>query len=178
MSDVSNVLSDPANAGLWALVPEQSSFTFKNKTMWGLFDVKGKFTEFNAEGQIGGDGTVSGRVVIKAASVATGIKQRDKHLRSADFFDAEHYPDITITVNGVGSVADDEVNLRADLSIRGKTVALPMRVRPTVSDDGAVQLVTTTTVQRDQLGVSGNMIGMVGGTTTLSACAVFRSVNP
>ena len=117
---------------------------------------------------------MSGHVAIKAATVTTGIKQRDNHLRSADFFDAEHYPDITVTVNGVDPAEGDELNVHADLSIRGNTIALPLRVRAQVLDDGAVRLTASTTVEREQLGVSGNMAGMVGKTTTLSADAVFR----
>jgi len=174
MSTVSELLSRPEYAGQWTLVPDRSEFTFKNKTMWGLTNVAGRFNEFSAAGHITGDGAATGRVDIKAASLATGIKQRDKHLRSADFFDAEHSPDITVTVHGVDPGDGDELNVRADLSIRGNTVALPMRVRAEVTDDGAVRLTTTTTVEREQLGVSGNILGMVDKTTTLSADAVFR----
>ena len=64
--------------------------------------------------------------------------------------------------------------MRADLSIRGNTVPLPMKARADVLDDGAVRLMATTTVEREQLGVSGNIAGMVGKTTTLSADTVFR----
>ena len=49
-----------------------------------------------------------------------------------------------------------------------------MTVRAQVLDDGAVRLTATTSVEREQLGVSGNMVGMVGKTTTLSADTVFR----
>jgi polyisoprenoid-binding protein YceI len=161
-------------SGTWSLDQNRSSFEFKNKTFWGLANVKGRFTDFSGDGSVDADGKVSGRVDVKAASVTTGIKRRDNHLRSADFFDAEHHPDITVTVTGVDSAEGDELNVRAEMSIRGNTVALPMRVNAEVLDDGAVRLTTTTAVDREQLDVSGNMIGMMPKTTTLSADAVFR----
>jgi polyisoprenoid-binding protein YceI len=171
MATVTDLLKSTGN---WALDQDRSSFTFKNKAMWGLANVKGRFTEFSGGGSVDADGSVSGKVDIKAQSVSTGIKKRDEHLRSADFFDAEHHPDITITVSGVDPSADGDLNVRADLTIRGNTVALPMRVKAQILDDGAVRLAATTTVEREQLDVSGNMAGSVGKTATLSADAVFR----
>jgi polyisoprenoid-binding protein YceI len=170
MSSVTDLLATP---GSWTLDPSRSSFTFKNKAMWGLSSVKGRFTEFSGDGSVDAAGTVSGKVDVKAQSVATGIKRRDNHLRSPDFFDAEHHPDITVTVDGVDA-SGGELTVRAQMSIRGNTVALPMRVAAELLDDGAVRLTTTTSVERNQLGVSGNLAGSVGKSTTLSADAVFR----
>ena len=174
MSSVTDLLNSPEAIGEWTLDPTRSSFSFKNKTMWGLMNVNGRFTKFSGEGHVEAGGKVTGRVDVKPESVTTGIKPRDNHLRSADFFDADNHPDITVTVNGVDSAGADGLNVRADLSIRGNTIALPMKVRAEVLDDGAVRLTATTTVEREQLGVSGNMVGMVGKTTTLSADTVFR----
>lgn len=174
MSTVATFLSAPEAVGAWTLIPERSKFGFKNKTMWGLMNVKGSFTEFSGEGQIADGGAVSGRIVIKAASLATGIRPRDNHLRSADFFDAQNHPDIVVTVSGAQPGDGDTVDVRADLTIRGKTVALPLRATVTPLDDGAVRVTAATTVEREQLDVSGNIAGMVGKTTTVSADAVFR----
>jgi len=174
LSTVTDLLASPEAVGAWTLDADRSSFSFTNKTMWGLANVKGRYTGFTGTGRVDTGGTVSGRVDVKAATVATGIKPRDNHLRSAEFFDAEHYPDITVTVDGVDPAGGAELNVRADLSIRGNTVPLPMKARADVLDDGAVRLMATTTVEREQLGVSGNIAGMVGKTTTLSADTVFR----
>jgi polyisoprenoid-binding protein YceI len=174
MTTAADLLQSQEAIGAWTLDPNRSSLSFKNKTMWGLANVKGHFTDFSGEGSVDPGGAVSGQIAIQAASLTTGIKQRDNHLRSADFFDAEHYPDITVTVTNVEPAGADELNVRAELSIRGNTVALPMRARAKALDDGSIRLTTTTSVEREQLGVSGNMVGMVGKTTTLSADAVFR----
>ena len=74
-----------------------SNVGFSVPIMNGLSKVKGKFTDFtinltNDEKDIT-KSSVS--VVIKAASINTGIDGRDKHLRTADFFDVEKYPEIT-----------------------------------------------------------------------------------
>jgi len=74
-----------------------STVGFSVSIMDGLSTVNGKFTDFtvtltNDEKDITKS---SVNVVIKAASINTGIPARDTHLRSADFFDAEKYPEIT-----------------------------------------------------------------------------------
>jgi polyisoprenoid-binding protein YceI len=170
MSSATDLL---AGSSTWILDPARSRFSFENKSMWGLMNVSGHFGESTGEGRVEADGNATGRLDIKAASVATGIKRRDDHLRSADFFDAEHFPDITVTVEGVDPDGD-ALRVRAQLAIRGNTVALPLRVKATVLDDGTVELTTTATVDREQLGVSGNLVGMVSKTTTVSADAIFR----
>ncbi|MBV9513205.1 MAG: YceI family protein [Mycobacteriaceae bacterium] len=174
MSTVTDLLNSTAAVGTWSLDANRSSFSFTSKTMWGLANVKGHFTEFTGEGNLDAGGKVTGRVDVKAESVTTGIKRRDNHLRSADFFDAEHYPDITVTVTGADSAGDNEVNVQANLSIRGNTLAMPLRAKAEVLAGGEVRLTTTTTVDRERLGVSGNLVGMIPKTTTLFADAVFR----
>ncbi|HUO37555.1 MAG TPA: YceI family protein [Mycobacterium sp.] len=174
MSTIEELLSSPQAVGEWALVAEKSSFQFSNTTFWGAMTVKGRFTDFSGEGRIGPDGKVSGQIVIKAASLRTGIGLRDNHLRSADFFDVEHYPDIVVRVVGAQPAKSDRMEVDAQLSIRGNTAALPLEVRVSRLDDGAVRLTGTTTVDRERFAVSGNMVGMVGKTTTVSADAVFR----
>jgi len=74
-----------------------STVGFSVSIMDGLSRVNGKFTDFtvtltNDEKDITKS---SVNVVIKAASINTGIPARDTHLRSADFFDAEKHPEIT-----------------------------------------------------------------------------------
>ncbi|MDH6196603.1 polyisoprenoid-binding protein YceI [Mycobacterium frederiksbergense] len=160
------------SAGNWTLVPDRSRLTFQNKTMWGLSTVTGKFTEFAGNGRA--DGGVSGRVVVAAASVQTGIGRRDRHLRSAEFFDVGDHPDITAEVTGVASpVEDDEVLLTTILTIRGVSRTLELPVGVQVLDDGALQLSGRYWVERDEFGVSGNLLGMVGPTTMLSGDLVF-----
>ncbi|CDO27531.1 YceI family protein [Mycolicibacterium porcinum] len=171
MATTSDILT--ASAGNWTLVPDRSTVTFRNKTLWGLATVTGRFTEFTGEGSAGAG--VSGRVTIAAASVRTGIGKRDDHLRSADFFDVQAHPDITVEVTGL-EPSDDRLRLTTVLTVRGvsKPVELPVDVQ--TLDDGALRLSGQCEVQRDDFGVSGDLLGMVGPTTVLSAELVFTRV--
>lgn len=81
----------------YAIDNNHSTVGFSVSIMNGLSKVTGKFTDFtitltNDEKDIT-KSSVS--VVIKTASISTGIAARDNHLRTADFFDAEKYPEIT-----------------------------------------------------------------------------------
>jgi polyisoprenoid-binding protein YceI len=74
-----------------------STVGFSVPILGGLSKVKGKFADFTATINYDeADATKSSvSAVIKAASIDTGIAQRDNHLKTADFFDVEKYPEIT-----------------------------------------------------------------------------------
>jgi polyisoprenoid-binding protein YceI len=139
----------------------------------GLAPVKGRFTEFSGDGQITDTQTIFGRIVIHAASVDTKIRKRDDHLRSADFLEAEKFPDISVVVTGAEAIDSDTVDLRA-LTVKGTTAPLPLRTKVAVLDDGAVRLRAQAAIDRKDFGVDGNMIGMVSDKATISADVVFR----
>lgn len=169
MTDLQNILD--ATTGTWQLSGSRSRVAFQTKTAWGLATVTGAFTEVSGNAQVTTD--VAGRVLVAAASVQTGIGRRDKHLRSADFFDVEHHPEITVEVGGVEAAADSTATLHTTFTVRGtsRPVELPVDVR--ILDDGAVQVCGHCTCERADFGVSGNMLGMVGPVAAVSATLVF-----
>lgn len=169
MTTLQDILT--AGAGNWTLSPERSSVTFRNKTLWGLATVTGRFAQFSGEGRA--NGGVSGRVVIRAASLRTGIRKRDEHLRSADFFDVENHPEITVEVTEAHLSGPDGARLGATLTVRGASRPIELPVSVQVLDSGAVEVAGQCRVERGEFGVSGNLLGMVGPTTTLSATLVF-----
>jgi polyisoprenoid-binding protein YceI len=173
MSTLETLLRDPAIAGVWNLVPDRSSVRFKNKTMWGLMSVKGTFDDVSGDGQITANGAVFGKLDIRAASLHTGIGKRDEHLRSADFFDVERYPEISVVVTAVQPTGTDTANLGANLTIKGTTLPLPLQAKVTALGDGTIAISASTTVDRAKWDVTGNQLGMVGMTTTLFADTVF-----
>src|SRR5689334_21498405 len=63
-----------------------SAVSISHKTFWGLSTVRGSFTKLAGSAEILADGSARGRFEIDAASIDTKNAQRDKHLRSADFF--------------------------------------------------------------------------------------------
>ncbi|MGH3399828.1 MAG: YceI family protein, partial [Streptosporangiaceae bacterium] len=95
------LLTGGALAGGWAVDPGQSSIQLTNRSMWGLVPVNGVFREVSGSGTVSPDGEVSGTFTVAAASIDTKNTRRDKHLRSADFFDTARYPDITLTADGI-----------------------------------------------------------------------------
>lgn len=176
MSTLTELMSSPTTAGSWKLVPERSTITFKAKSMWGLLPVKGKFTEFSGDGQTTAAGSVSGRIDVRAASLSTGIAKRDEHLRSADFFDVEKFPDITVQVTAAEPTGADAANLLASAVVTGTTQSIDLPATVRVLADGAIQISAQTTVDREKFGVTGNMVGMIGSAVTLSADVLFTRV--
>jgi polyisoprenoid-binding protein YceI len=85
--------------------------------------VPGRFGEY--EGSIAMDpaaieSTMKINATIKTASINTGVQKRDDHLRSADFFEAEKYPEITFASKKVAKKGS-LYSVTGDLTIRGVT---------------------------------------------------------
>src|SRR5689334_12823745 len=97
---VQALLKDGALAGEWALDPRASGIRLKSK-VYGLVPVNGVFHEVGGNGTVSPDGAASGTLTIAAASIDTKNTRRDTHLRSADFFDSDSYPDITFTADAI-----------------------------------------------------------------------------
>jgi polyisoprenoid-binding protein YceI len=173
MSDVHGLLTDPDTAGVWSLNPDRTTVGFSIKNFWGLIPVKGRFTDVNADGQITGKGAIFGRLDIQVASLHTGIGKRDEHLRSADFFDADRYPEITVEVTGIEPSAGDAADLHATISIKGVTAPVPLPVQISTLDDGAVRVRANAEVDRTQFGVDANPLGMIAKTARIVADAYF-----
>ena len=111
-----------------------STVGFSVPILGGLSQVKGKFTDFtitinNDEKDIT-KSSVS--VVIKATSVDTGIEGRDRHLRNADFFDVEKFPEITFKSERIEKKGKQFI-AHGPLTMHGvtKPIALPFTVTGT-----------------------------------------------
>jgi len=176
MPSTQALLSDPASVGVWTVDPNFSTIGFRAKSMWGLAPVKGRFTEFTGDGQITDTQTIFGRIDIQTASLDTKLGVRDEHLRSAQYFDAEQYPDISVVVTGADAINGDTVDLRAQLTVKGSTAPLPLRAKVALVEGGAVRLSAQTIVDRKDFGVDGNLFGMLTDKVTISGEVVFRRV--
>lgn len=96
--DVRSLLLDGTAAGTWVLDPAGSRADFHVKHFWGAITVHGTFDRMTGEAAVGADGTVTARISVDARSLNTKNKQRDKHLRSADFFHVDNHPHAILTV--------------------------------------------------------------------------------
>jgi len=94
--------------------------------------VRGQFTDFDGKIEVEGTdhNTLKADVAIKTASVSTNTDQRDEHLRSADFFDAEKYPEMRFVSTGVVKKGENAYVLKGDLTI--KDVTRPVELDATV----------------------------------------------
>jgi polyisoprenoid-binding protein YceI len=173
MTTLETLLLDPDMAGVWNLVAQRSTVTFKIRNMWGLLRVNGRFTEFGGDGQLTSKGAVYGRLDIRAASLRTGIGRRDQHLRSADFFDVERYPEISVVVTALEPTTGNAADLRASFTIKGITEPVTLPVKITELDDGSVRISGETKVDRSQFGLGWNKFGVISPVATVAGDTIF-----
>jgi len=111
----------PADKG-WTLDPVHSAVTFSVKHMV-ISDVTGNFKGFQITLTGTKDDFSDARVeaVIKVATINTENDQRDGHLKSDDFFNAEKFPTITFKSASFEKVDDKHFRITGDLTIRDVT---------------------------------------------------------
>lgn len=114
----------------WKLDPAHSEVAFKVKHMM-ITNVTGHLTDFSATAST--DSEDFGKAVdisftAKAASVDTHSEQRDGHLRSPEFFDAEKFPEITFKSTSYDKVSDDQYKLKGDLTMKDVTKNITLDV--------------------------------------------------
>jgi polyisoprenoid-binding protein YceI len=105
--------------GTWTVDPAHSRVEFAVKHM-GIATVRGNFGTFEGKLEIGAEGAhASG--AVETASINTDEPQRDAHLRSPDFFDAETNPQITFVSKSITPLDDEEFRITGDLTMHGIT---------------------------------------------------------
>ena len=105
---------------------------------------------------------------IKVASIDTGVEDRDTHLRSPDFFDAENYPEMIFKSKRIERVDDTHYRVIGDLTIKNVTreVALDVEVAGPYEDpwgNERLGFVATTKINRKDFGLSWNVALETGG---------------
>ncbi len=102
----------------WDLDPTHSELEFKVRHMM-ITNVKGEFGKFSID--VSGEDLTNSNihVLVEAASINTNNEDRDKHLKSADFFDIENHKELTFKSTSFTQLDNDEFELRGILSIRG-----------------------------------------------------------
>lgn len=104
----------------WVLDPSHSEILFKVRHMM-ITNVKGEFRKFDAKVTTIGNDFTSGsvEVAVEADSIYTNDDARDKHLKSADFFDVENHGKLVFRGTSMKDRGDGEFSLTGILSIRG-----------------------------------------------------------
>jgi polyisoprenoid-binding protein YceI len=116
------VTATQIKTGTWTIDSAHSNVEFSVKHMM-ISTVKGQFS--NVEGTIQLDADQPEKSAVNAkidtSSITTFNEQRDEHLRTNDFFNAEQWPDMTFQSTKVEQVSDDRSKVHGDLTIRDVT---------------------------------------------------------
>lgn len=124
---MTTTVSLPLETGVWNADPTHSSVDFWVRHL-GLSKVRGRFNQFSASITVGDDVAASSVAAeIAMASVDTNNADRDAHLATTDFFDADAAPTMTFASTAISGSGDDWT-LVGDLTINGVTRSVELEV--------------------------------------------------
>ncbi|MBI4810293.1 MAG: polyisoprenoid-binding protein [Ignavibacteriales bacterium] len=153
----------------WKLDQAHSTVSF-NISHMVISEVSGRFTDFDVTLVNKKDDFKDGKLntTIKVKSINTDNEGRDKHLRSADFFDAEKYPEMTFVSKSFEKTGKNTYKIVGDLTIHGiaKPITLETKYNGTMTDPwGNIRtgFKATTTVNRKEFGIVYNQTLETGG---------------
>ena len=152
----------PAQAAdVYNVDPTHSEVSFTIRHM--LSNVRGRFTDFSGVINLDPAKMTSSTVsfAVKATSIDTANGDRDKHLRSADFFDVEKYPEITFKSTAITAIDKTKYKVTGDFFLHGVTKKLTLTVTflgtakdPWGNERGAFE--TGTTLDRKEYAINWN----------------------
>ncbi|NVK28333.1 MAG: YceI family protein [Flavobacteriia bacterium] len=113
----------------WTIDASHTNIHFKAKHLM-ITTVTGEFGKVDGSVETEGEDFSTGKFYFEAdvASVSTGNEDRDNHLRSDDFFNAEEYPKLTFRGTEISNVSGNEFDLTGDMTIRDVTKPVTIRV--------------------------------------------------
>ena len=163
------ILAAPLFADTYTIDKAHSEATFTVRHF--VSKVSGKFDDFagTVTGDLSKPDAASVEFAIKTASVDTGVANRDNHLRSADFFDAEKNPEITFKSTSIKPTGTKNLfNVTGNLTMRGvtKQVTLPVEFLGFAKDPGGntrAGFTAHTTLNRKDYGINWNKALDEGG---------------
>lgn len=152
----------------WKIDPAHSQVQFSVRHMM-ISTVRGHFEKFEADATIDPTDITQSKVVAKAqaASIQTGEPQRDGHLKSPDFFNAEAFPEMVLKTKAVQANGEDLV-VDADLTIRDVTQPVQFKgeVQGPAKDPWGNQRIAfslTAEINREDFGLTWNQALEAGG---------------
>lgn len=113
----------------WSLDPMHSEINFKVKHMM-IANVSGSFNKFNASAETEGNDFTKAKINFNAEvnSIDTNNEQRDGHLRSPEFFDAEKFPHIKFESTSVEKKNEEEYALNGNLTVKDVTKPVSLQM--------------------------------------------------
>ena len=158
----------PLAAETYSVDPSHSEVGFTVRHL--VSNVRGRFNDFSGKVNMDPKNMTAASVEfhIKATSIDTAVPDRDKHLRSADFFDVDKFPEITFKSDSVKAAGKDKYDVTGTLTIHGvsKKVTLPVSFLGQAKDPwGGTRagFETATTLNRKDYGIVWNKAVDNGG---------------
>ena len=113
----------------YTIDPMHSEILFKVKHLM-IANVTGKFNSFNATMEASKEDFSDAKISFDAdvASIDTGTAQRDEHLKSDDFFNADLYPKISFSSNLFTKISEEDYKLEGNITIRDITKPIELKV--------------------------------------------------
>jgi polyisoprenoid-binding protein YceI len=154
-------------AGTWTLDPAHSQVSFRVRHLMAA-KVRGSFKDFKGSIEAGDTlETSSVSVTIDAASIDTGVADRDAHLRSGDFLDVENFETLSFSSSEVRDTSNG-FEVDGELTIRGVTrpVTLDAEFSGIVADPWGNEKAifsATTKINREDWGLTWNAALETGG---------------
>ena len=154
-------MSIPSTAGLdtgtWTLDPLRSSVEFQVRMLYGLMTVKGRFDRYHGTLNLSERPAIA--LTIEAASLNTDNDRRDTHLRSPDFFDVAHHPEIRFE-SDAADLADGTLKVRGLLYAAGGYT--PVDVDAVVREAGdELEIEATALVDQRELGMTWSPLRVI-----------------
>ena len=153
----------------WLLDPTHSELGFKIKHLM-ITNVSGIFKNFTAEVETKGEDFSTAQINLSAemASITTNNEQRDAHLRNADFFEVEKYPELKFKSTRIEKVDNNNFTLNGELTLKGITnpVKLDVEFNGLTKDPWGNEkagFVVTGKINRSNFGVNFNAVLETGG---------------
>ena len=152
----------------WTIDTAHSEIGFKVKHLV-VSTASGKFTAFEGTVEASTDDFSDAKVTFSADidSIHTGNEQRDGHLKSADFFDAEQFPKLTFTSTSVEKSGDD-FKITGDLTLKGVTKPVVINaefggIEKSLYGQIVAGFEVTAKINRQDFGLSWSAVTEAGG---------------
>jgi polyisoprenoid-binding protein YceI len=158
----------PLHAETFTIDPGHSEVGFQVRHI--VSQTRGRFNDFAGTVELDPKNLPASSVElkIKTASIDTNMPDRDKHLRTGDFFDAEKYPEITFKSKSIKATGKDTYDVTGTLTMHGvsKEVTLPVTYTGQAKDpwgNTRAGFSTSTTLDRKDYGIVWNKALDAGG---------------
>jgi polyisoprenoid-binding protein YceI len=173
-TDLAETLRSDAATGVWMVDPGASSAEFAIKHFWGLVTVRGRLERFEGAVEVTATGEVSASLTFEAASVQTGNGPRDRHLRTAHFFDAEQHPAVTFVSRSIVPTVGGQLHVMGALTAAGRDLAVEFDASVSLEEVGKVALEAVLVVDRTAFDMRWNPLGIAASAVTLNLHMTFR----